>query len=86
MITHKKTKSQTNVCIFYLVLEIFVEKENIMTKKCELYDRNCIECGECDLCDLDTNKICDSCGKCIESNQNYKIIKITKIITENDGE
>ncbi len=86
MITYKKTKSQTNVCIFCLILGNFVEKENIMTKKCELYDRDCIDCGECDVCDLDPNKTCDSCGKCIESNQNYKIIKITKIITENDGE
>lgn len=37
---------------------------------------------EDDFCDLDKNKICDNCGKCIESNVNYKIIKITKI--END--
>ena len=37
-----------------------------------------------DTCDLDPNKICDSCGKCIEPDKNYKIIKITKIIT--DGE
>ena len=51
-------------------------------KKCELYDRECIGCGECDKCDLDPNKICDSCGKCIESDKNYKIIKITKIITD----
>lgn len=36
---------------------------------------------ECDdYCDLDKNKICDNCGKCIESDKNYKIIKITKII------
>lgn len=49
-------------------------------KKCELYDRDCINCGECDKCDLNPDKICDSCGKCIEVNQNYKIIKITEII------
>ena len=49
-------------------------------KVCELYDRECIECGECDRCDLDANKICDSCGKCLELDKNYKIIKITKII------
>ena len=35
-----------------------------------------------DTCDLDPNKICDSCGKCIEPDKNYKIIKITKIITD----
>ena len=33
-----------------------------------------------DFCDLDRNKICDNCGKCIETDKNYKIIKITKII------
>ena len=33
-----------------------------------------------DTCDLDPNKICDNCGKCIETNVNYKIIKIEKII------
>ncbi len=33
-----------------------------------------------DTCDLDPNKICDSCGKCIETDKNYEIIKITKII------
>ncbi len=51
-------------------------------EKCELYDRDCIECGECDRCDLDKNKICDSCGKCIEPTKNFEIIKITKIIRE----
>ena len=35
-----------------------------------------------DRCDLDPNKICDNCCKCIESDKNYKIIKITKIITD----
>ena len=38
-----------------------------------------------DTCDLDPNKICDSCGKCIEPDKNYKIIKITKIITDNEN-
>ena len=51
-------------------------------KKCEIYDRECIKCGEFDRCDLDQSKICDSCGKCLESDKNYKIIKITKIITD----
>ena len=49
-------------------------------KKCVLYDRTCNNCGECDICDLDPNKKCDNCGKCIEIKENYKIIKITKII------
>ena len=52
--------------------------------KCELYDRECIDCGECDRCDLDPNKVCDSCGKCIEPDKNYKIIKITKIIEDEE--
>lgn len=39
--------------------------------------------NECDdYCDLDPNKICDNCCKCIETDKNYKIIKITKIITD----
>ena len=51
--------------------------------KCTLYDRNCIDCGECDnYCDLDRNKVCDSCGKCLESDVNYKIIKITDVIVD----
>ncbi len=33
-----------------------------MTKKCEIYDRDCIDCGECMFCDLDPTKICDNCG------------------------
>ena len=33
-----------------------------------------------DTCDLDPTKICDNCGKCIETDINYKIIKIDKII------
>lgn len=53
-----------------------------MSKKCELYDRECINCGECDLCDLDNTKTCNSCGKCLETDANYKAIKITKIITD----
>ncbi len=37
-----------------------------------------------DCCDLDPNKVCDSCGKCIELDKNFGIIKITKIIAEED--
>ena len=42
------------------------------------------EFNECedDYCDLDKTKICDNCGKFIEVDKNYKIIKITKILTE----
>lgn len=53
-------------------------------KKCELYDRDCIDCGECDICDLDPKKKCDSCGKCLETDNDYKAIKITKIITKDN--
>lgn len=43
--------------------------------------------NECDdYCDLDPNKICDNCCKCIETDKNYKIIKITKIITDDKSE
>lgn len=49
-----------------------MDKE-ILTKKEEIED---------DFCDLDPKKICDNCCKCIEPDKNYKIIKITKIITE----
>ena len=55
-------------------------------EKCELYDRECIECGECDRCDLDPNKMCDSCGKCLETDATYNGIKITKIIMDNKKE
>lgn len=49
--------------------------------KCVKYDRLCIDCGECDeFCDLEPNKKCNSCGKCLQEDKNYKIIKITKII------
>ena len=51
--------------------------------KCKLYDRECNDCGECDeYCDLDPKKKCDSCGKCIEPDKKCKVIKITKIISE----
>ncbi len=54
-----------------------------METKCKLYDRLCVDCGECDeWCDLDQKKRCDSCGKCIEPENNYKVIKITKIIED----
>ncbi len=54
-------------------------------KQCELYDRECIDCGECDICDLDANKICDNCGKCIEVRDDA-IIKIDAIIVEEEDD
>jgi hypothetical protein len=50
--------------------------------KCQLYDRECIDCGECDICDLNPNKKCDNCCKCIDSVVDYKAIEIEKIITD----
>lgn len=47
--------------------------------ECLLYDRECINCGECDMCDIDPTKYCDNCGKCIESESEYRAIKITEI-------
>lgn len=49
------------------------------------YLKNTSEFNECedDLCDIDKTKVCDNCGKCLEGDKNYKVIKITKIITEN---
>ena len=51
-----------------------MDKE-ILTKKEEIED---------DFCDLDPKKICDNCCKCIETDKNYKIIKITKVITNEE--
>lgn len=51
--------------------------------ECVLYDRECINCGECDMCEFNKSKVCDNCGKCIESNAEYKAIKITEIKTDN---
>lgn len=51
-----------------------------MSKKCEIYDRDCIDCGECMFCDLDPTKLCDNCGKCI-STDDYYTIKIDGIQT-----
>ena len=53
-----------------------------MTKKCVLYDRDCIECGECDRCDLDPNKICDNCMRCVNGDQEYRSIMIDRVITD----
>lgn len=48
----------------------------------EYNDKTVDKDEEDDYCDLDPNKICDNCCKCIESDKKYKIIKITKIITD----
>lgn len=37
-----------------------------------------------DYCDLDSSKICDSCGKCLESDKPFNSIQITKIILEEE--
>ena len=50
--------------------------------KCELYERDCIECNKCNICDLDEDKICDNCGKCIEDNRDYAEIIITDVIMD----
>lgn len=57
----------------------------IERKTCVLYERECIDCGECEICDLNPLKICDNCGKCLEIHDDA-IIKIDKIITENEDE
>lgn len=53
-------------------------------KKCEIYDRECIDCGECERCDLDSSKICDNCCRCIESGSDYAEILISGIITDTE--
>ena len=50
-----------------------------MVKQCELYDRECIECGECERCDLDPSKICDNCMKCINGDAEYRGVMIDEI-------
>ncbi len=52
-----------------------------MAKMCILQDNKiCDECGECDYCDLNPFKKCDNCGKCIESEDEYRELKIDEII------
>ena len=54
-----------------------------MEDKYQKYRENSSEYNlEDNACDLEPSKVCDNCGKCIESNENYKIIKITKIMQE----
>ena len=51
-------------------------------KQCVLYDRECIGCGECDRRDLDPDKICDNCMKCVRGNEEYRAIRIDRIVLE----
>ena len=39
----------------------------------------CNDCGECDYCDLNPFKKCDNCGKCIDSDDEYRELKIDEI-------
>ena len=51
-----------------------------MTKRCVLYDRDCIDCMECEFCDLDPAKICNNCGRCLNvDGKEYNEVKITAI-------
>ncbi len=54
-----------------------------MTEQCELYDRECINCGECDLCDLDPAKHCDDCGRCLEDVEEYRSVNIHDFLKQN---
>ncbi|HEX2925101.1 MAG TPA: hypothetical protein VHP38_02400 [Ruminiclostridium sp.] len=53
-----------------------------MKEQCELYDRECINCGECDICDLDPAKHCDDCGRCIDEAEEYRSLTIRDFIKE----
>ncbi len=53
-----------------------------MTEQCELYDRECIDCGECDMCDLDPTKHCDDCGMCIDEVDEYRSVTIQDFMKE----
>jgi hypothetical protein len=56
-----------------------------MSEKCEMYDRDCINCGECELCDLDENERCVSCGRCIEESGEFRIVKYNDIFNEEEN-
>ena len=51
-------------------------------KNCILYDRECTDCKECEKCDINPEKICDNCGKCIESVDDFRAVKIDRIIID----
>ena len=52
----------------------------IVVKQCVLYDRICNNCGECEYCDINPLKKCDNCGKCIDSDGEFREIKIDAVI------
>lgn len=54
-----------------------------MKEQCELYDRECINCGECEICDLDPKKHCDNCGCCIDEVDEYRSVTIDDFINQN---
>ncbi len=54
-----------------------------MEERCEIYERECINCGECDICDLDQNKHCDNCGLCIDEFNDYRSVTIDDFVEQN---
>ncbi len=54
-------------------------------KECVLRDGICTNCGECDMCDLNPAKKCDNCGLCIDSAEDYNILKIDEIIMPDEN-
>ena len=54
------------------------------SRRCVLYERECIGCGECDRCDLDPEKICDNCMKCVNGDAAYRAIAIDRIELEEE--
>ncbi len=54
-----------------------------MKDQCELYNRECINCGECNICDLDPKKHCDNCGHCIDDVDDYRSVTIEDFMKSN---
>lgn len=52
------------------------------TRKCVLYDRDCIDCGQCDMCELDPQKRCDNCMRCVHTGAEYNAVIVDKILTD----
>lgn len=52
----------------------------VMGYSCTMYERQCIECGECDICDIDETQICESCGKCLNDEVNFRSVKIKDFV------
>lgn len=51
-----------------------------MPKMCVLEDNKiCNECGDCSYCDLNPFKQCTNCGRCIDSGEEYRELKIDGI-------